>query len=244
MRNSFRYLYDTCYAKLNELGLVWGTFPFRPHNDFYRSHSTFIGFLSFSILCFSHNHTHPFITRSTPITPLTHSITHTHSMGCIPAKTERSPQTRFWTGANRSIDSRSSSSRSFSTHTHYLNLSFYHSLSHSFLSLIPFSSSPKRWLANATPPPLILSIPCCVREYTRFSTTLHSSIPTHSLYPPFHSIYGMGVGYEMIWWWNERKVWGWRNRFWDHCDLQGFLYLLVYISLCLISRIHNPYGMY
>ena len=29
-----------------------------------------------------------------------------------------------------------------------------------------------------------------------------------------------------------------------HCDLQGFLYLLVFISLCLISRIHNPYGMY
>lgn len=37
-------------------------FSFRPHNDFYRSHSTTIGFLSFPILCFSHNHTHPFIT--------------------------------------------------------------------------------------------------------------------------------------------------------------------------------------
>jgi len=52
-------------------------------------------FLSFPILCFSHNHTHPFITRSTPIPSLTHSITHTHSMDHIPAKTERSPQTRF-----------------------------------------------------------------------------------------------------------------------------------------------------
>ena len=44
----------------------------------------------------------------------------------------------------KSIDSRSSSSRSFSTHTHYFDLSFYHSLFHSFLSLILFSSSPKR----------------------------------------------------------------------------------------------------
>ena len=150
-----------------------------------------IGFLSFPILCFSHNHTHPFITGSTPILSLTHSITHIHSMGHITAKTERSPQTRFWTGANASIDSRSSSSRSFSMHTHYFDLSFYHSLFHSFLSLIPFSSSPKRWLANATPPLLILSIPCCVWQYTRFSPTLHSSIPTHSLYPPFHSIHGI-----------------------------------------------------
>ena len=191
MRNSFRHLCDACYAELNELWLVWGAFSFRPHNDFYRSHSTTIGFLSFSFLCFSHNHTHPFITRSTPIPSQTHSITHTHSVGHIPAKTERSPQTRFWTGANRSIDSRSSSSRSFSTHTHYFDFSFYHSLFHSILSLIPFSSSPKRWLANATPPLSILSIPCFVREYTRFSTTFHSSIPTHSLYPPFHSLHGM-----------------------------------------------------
>ena len=30
----------------------------------------------------------------------------------------------------------------------------------------------------------------------------------------------------------------------QHCDLQGFLYLLVFISHFLISRIHNPYGMY
>ena len=52
-------------------------------------------FLSFPILCFSHNHTHPFITRSTPIPSQTHSITHTHSMGHITTKTERSPQTRF-----------------------------------------------------------------------------------------------------------------------------------------------------
>ena len=52
-------------------------------------------FLSFSILCFSHNHTHPFITGSTPIPSRTHSITHTHSVDHIPAKTERSPQTRF-----------------------------------------------------------------------------------------------------------------------------------------------------
>ena len=52
-------------------------------------------FLSFPILCFSHNHTHPFITRSTPIPSLTHSITHTNSLGHITTKTERSPQTRF-----------------------------------------------------------------------------------------------------------------------------------------------------
>ena len=52
-------------------------------------------FLSFPILCFSHNHTHPFITRSTPIPSLTHSITHTHSLDHITTKTERSPQTRF-----------------------------------------------------------------------------------------------------------------------------------------------------
>ena len=52
-------------------------------------------FLSFPILCFSHNHTHPFITGSTPIPSLTHSITHTNSLGHITAKTERSPQTRF-----------------------------------------------------------------------------------------------------------------------------------------------------
>lgn len=174
-----------------------------------------IGLLSFPFLCFSHNHTHPFITRATPIPSLTHSITHTHSMGCITAKTERSPQTRFWTGANPSIDSRSSSYPSFSNHTHYFDLSFYHSLFHFILSLIPFSSSSKRWSANVTPLLLILSIPCCVWQYTRFSPTLHSSIPTHSLTPPFHSLHGMCVGYEMIWWWSERKVWGWRNRFCD-----------------------------
>ena len=52
-------------------------------------------FLSFPILCFSHNHTHPFITRSTPIPSLTHSITHTNLLGHITTKTERSPQTRF-----------------------------------------------------------------------------------------------------------------------------------------------------
>ena len=150
-----------------------------------------IRLLSFPILCFSHNHTHPFITGSTPILSLTHSITHTNSLGHIPAKTERSPQTRFWTRANRSIDSRSSSSRSFSIHTHYFDLSFSHSLFHSILSLILFSSSPKRWLANATPLLPILSIPCCVWEYTRFSATLYSSIPTHSLYPPFHFLHGM-----------------------------------------------------
>ena len=70
-------------------------FSFRPHNEPHASHSVIVGFLSFPILCFSHNHTHPFITGSTPILSLTHSITHTNSVECITAKTERSPQTRF-----------------------------------------------------------------------------------------------------------------------------------------------------
>ena len=29
-----------------------------------------------------------------------------------------------------------------------------------------------------------------------------------------------------------------------HCDLQGFLYLLVFTAPFLISCIHNPYGGY
>ena len=33
------YLCDVCYAELNELGLVWGAFSFRPHNEPYASHS-------------------------------------------------------------------------------------------------------------------------------------------------------------------------------------------------------------
>ena len=32
------YLCDVCYAELNELGLVWGAFSFRPHNEPYASH--------------------------------------------------------------------------------------------------------------------------------------------------------------------------------------------------------------
>ena len=129
---------------IERIGVGMGFIPISTPQRPFVSHSLLIRLLSFPILCFSHNHTHPFITGSTPIPSPTHSITHTHSVDHIPAKTERSPQTRFRTGANSSIDSRSSSSRSFSIHTLDFDLSFSHSLFHSIPSLIPFSSSPKR----------------------------------------------------------------------------------------------------
>ena len=48
------------------------------HFDSTTSPTPLIRLLSFPILCFSRNHTHPFITGSTPIPSPTHSITHTH----------------------------------------------------------------------------------------------------------------------------------------------------------------------
>ena len=170
------------------MGLVWGSFSFRLHNEPYVSHSVIVCFLSFPLLCFSHNHTHPFITGSTPIPSPTHSITHTHSMGHIPAKTERSPQTRFRTGANRSIDSRSSSSRSFSTHTRSRSLllpfsiSFY-PLSHSILIFAKAMISQ----CNPSSAHSIYSMLCMtVHSIQCHSPFLHPNslpLPTLSFYP-------------------------------------------------------------
>ena len=174
----------------------WGWYGVHSHFGSTTTPTSSICFLSFSILCFSHNHTHPFITGSTPILSLTHSITHTNSLGHIPAKTERSPQTRFWTGANRSIDSRSSSSRSFSTHIHHSTT----------------SKSATLDTGRNTRVKTRVSFPHPKIDF--FILTLFSRFITKSFHIP-HSFHReserVGIGSEL----------GWRNRewYWIECTL-------------------------
>ena len=133
------YLCDVCYAELNELGLVWGAFSFRPHNEPYASH-WFPSLLHSLFLTQSHSPLHHTIYANSITNTLYHS--HTFSGPHYSENGEVTPNAILNRG--KSIDSRSSSSRSFSTHIHYFDFSFYHSLFHSILSLILFSSSPKR----------------------------------------------------------------------------------------------------
>lgn len=129
MRNSFRHLCDACYAKLNELGLVWGAFSFRLHNDPYVSH--WFSFLLHSLfLTQSHSPLHHRVNPNS----ITNTLYHSHKL-IGPHSSENGEVTsNAILNRGKSIDSRSSSSRSFSIHTHYFDLSFYHSLFHSILS--------------------------------------------------------------------------------------------------------------
>ena len=69
------YLCDVCYAELNELGLVWGAFSFRPHNEPYASHS--VAFLPHSLfLTQSHSPLHHTIYANS----ITNTLYHSHKL--------------------------------------------------------------------------------------------------------------------------------------------------------------------
>ena len=69
------YLCDVCYAELNELWLVWGSFSFRPHNEPYASHS--VAFLPHSLfLTQSHSPLHHRVNPNS----ITNTLYHSHKL--------------------------------------------------------------------------------------------------------------------------------------------------------------------
>ena len=72
------YLCDVCYAELNELGLVWGAFSFRPHNEPYASH--WFPFLLHSLfLTQSHTPLHYTIYANS----ITNTLYHSHKLSGV-----------------------------------------------------------------------------------------------------------------------------------------------------------------
>ena len=69
------YLCDVCYAELNELGLVWGAFSFRPHNEPYASH-WFPSLLHSLFLTQSHSPLHHTIYANS----ITNTLYHSHKL--------------------------------------------------------------------------------------------------------------------------------------------------------------------
>ena len=135
MRNSFRYLYDTCYAELNELGLVWGAFSFRPHNEPYVSHS--VAFLLLSLfLTQSQSHLHHTIYPNS----ITNTLYHSHKLSGVYYSENGEVTSNAILNRGKSIDRFSLLFFSLFLHTHTLFRSLllpfsisFHPLSHSIL---------------------------------------------------------------------------------------------------------------
>ena len=185
MRNSFRHLCDACYAKLNELGLVWGAFSFRLHNDPYVSH--WFSFLLHSLfLTQSHTPLHHMIYPNSITSTLYHS--HTFSGPHSSENGEVTPNAILNRG--KSIDRFSLLFFTLFLHPHTLFRSLllpfsisFHPLSHSILIFA------KAMISQCNPSSVhsIYSMLCeRVHSIQYHSLFLHPNslpIPTLSFYP-------------------------------------------------------------
>ena len=129
------YLCDVCYAELNELGLVWGAFSFRPHNEPYASH--WFPFLLHSLfLTQSHSPLHHRVNPNS----ITNTLYHSHTFSGPHSSENGEVTSNAILNTGKSIDRFSLLFFTLFLHTHtlfrFLLLPFsisFHPLSHSIL---------------------------------------------------------------------------------------------------------------
>ena len=124
------YLCDACYAELNELGLVWGAFSFRLHNEPYASHS--VAFLPHSLfLTQSHSPLHHTIYANS----ITNTLYHSHTFNGPHSSENGEVTSNAILNRGKSIDRFSLLFFSLFLHTHTLSRSLLLPFSISFLPL-------------------------------------------------------------------------------------------------------------
>ena len=185
MRNSFRHLCDACYAKLNELGLVWGAFSFRLHNEPYASHS--VVFLPHSLfLTQSHSPLHHRIYANS----ITNTLYHSHKLSGVYYSENGEVTSNAILNRGKSFDRFSLLFFTLFLHTHTLFRSLllpfsisFHPLSHSILIFAKAMISQ----CNPSSAHSIYSMLCMtVHSIQYHSLFLHPNslpIPTLSFYP-------------------------------------------------------------
>ena len=179
------YLCDVCYAELNELGLVWGAFSFRPHNEPYASH--WFPFLLHSLfLTQSHSPLHHTIYAHS----ITNTLYHSHTFNGLHSSENGEVTSNAILNRGKSIDRFSLLFFTLFLHTHTLSRSLLLPFSISFLPLshsILIFAIAMISQCNPSSAHSIYSMLCMtVHSIQYHSSLLHPNslpLPTLSLYP-------------------------------------------------------------